>query len=148
VANLVLVRKKSGEIRLCVDFRNLNRCSLKENYPLPKMDDILQKVVGAQRISMLDGNSGYNQISVFKEDKYKISFTTPWGTFMYENIPFGLMTVGSTFHRAMEITFIGENDNFMVIYLDDIIVFSKSDDEYLKHLKQCSIPNHLLGYAT
>jgi hypothetical protein len=67
VANLVLVRNKSGEIRLCVDFRNLNRCSLKENYPLPKMDDILKKVVGAQRISMLDGYSGYNQIAIFEE---------------------------------------------------------------------------------
>jgi hypothetical protein len=72
VENLVPVRKKNGEIRLCVDFRNLNRCSLKDNYPLPKMDHILQKVVGAQRISMLDGYSGYNQIAVFEEDKKKL----------------------------------------------------------------------------
>jgi hypothetical protein len=64
VANLVLVRKKSGEIRLCVDFRNLNKVSLKDNYPLPKMDHILQKVVDSQRMSMLDGFSGYNQIMV------------------------------------------------------------------------------------
>jgi hypothetical protein len=72
VANLVPVRKKNGEIRLCVDFRNLNRCSLKDNYPLPKMDHILQKVVGAQRISMLDGYSGYNQIAFFEEDKRRL----------------------------------------------------------------------------
>ena len=63
VANLVLVRKKNGEIRLCVDFRNLNRSSLKDNYPLPKIEQILQKVVGAQMISMVDGFSGYNQIA-------------------------------------------------------------------------------------
>ena len=62
VANLVPVRKKSGEIRLCIDFRNLNKVSMKDNYPLPKMDQILQQVVGAERISMLDGFSGYNQI--------------------------------------------------------------------------------------
>jgi len=62
IANLVSDRKKNGEIRLCVDFRNLNKCSLKDNYPLPKMDHILQKVVGTKRMSFLDGYSGYNQI--------------------------------------------------------------------------------------
>jgi hypothetical protein len=136
VENLVPVKKKNGEIRLCVDFRNMNMCSLKDNYPLPKMDHILQRVVGAQRISMLDGYSGYNQISVMEEDKNKTTFTTPWGTFMYEKMPFGLMNAGETFQRAMDITFIGEKDKFMVIYLDDITMFSTSDDEHLQHLKQ------------
>jgi hypothetical protein len=129
-------QKKNGEIRLCVDFRNLNRCSLKDNYPLPKMDHILQRVVGAQRISMLDGYSGYNKISLMEEDKKKTTFTTPWGTFMYEKMPFGLMNAGETFQRDMDITFIGEKDKFMVIYLDDITVFSTYDDEHLQHLKQ------------
>jgi hypothetical protein len=68
VENLVPFRKKSGEIRLCVDFRNMNRVSLKDNYPLPKMDHILQKVVGSQKMSMLDGFSGYNQIMVHPDD--------------------------------------------------------------------------------
>jgi len=68
VANLVSVRKKNGEIRLCVDFRNLNRVSLKDNYPLPKMDHILQKVVGSQKMSMLDGFSGYNHLLVHPDD--------------------------------------------------------------------------------
>jgi hypothetical protein len=91
VDNLVPVRKKSGKIRLCVDFQNLNKCSLKDNYPLPKMDHILQRVVGAHRTSLLDGYSGYNQIAVSEEDKEKPTFTTPWGTFMYEKMPFGMM---------------------------------------------------------
>ena len=64
VSNLVAVRKKTGEIRLCFDFRNLNRASLKDNYPLPKMEHILQRVVGSKRISLLDGFSGYNQVLV------------------------------------------------------------------------------------
>ena len=68
LVNLVPIRKKSGEIRLCVDFRNLNQVSLKDNYPLPKMDHILQRVVGSQRMSMLDGFSGYNQVSLHPED--------------------------------------------------------------------------------
>jgi hypothetical protein len=136
VANLVPVRKKNGEIRMCVDFRNLDRCSLKDNYPLPNMDHILQKVVGAQRISMLDGYSRYNQISIFEEDKKNTAFTTPCGTFMYDKMPFVLMNTGDNFHRAMDIAFVGEKDKFMVIYLDDINVFAKSDEEHLHHLKQ------------
>jgi hypothetical protein len=136
LANLVPVRKKSGEIRLCVDFRNLNRVSLKDNYPLPKMDYILQKVVGSQKMSMLDGFSGYNQIMVHPDDQEKTTFTTPWGTFMYAKMPFGLMNAGETFQRDMDIAFADEKDKFIVIYLDDITVFSDSDDEHLKHLKR------------
>ena len=97
VANIVPVRKKNGEIRICVDFQNLNKCSLKENYPFPKMDHLLQKVVGSNRISMLDGYSGYNQIAVDKYDQPKTAFITPWGTFMYDKMPFGLMNVDATF---------------------------------------------------
>jgi len=97
VANLVLVRKKSGEIRLCVDFGNLNKSSRKENYPLSKMEHILQRVTGASRISMIDGFSGYNQILVLLEDREKTSFTTAWCTFMYAKMPFGLMNAGVTF---------------------------------------------------
>jgi ribonuclease HI len=136
VANLVPVRKKSGEIRLCVDFRNLNRSSKKDNYPLPKMEHILQRVTGASRISMIDGFSGYNQISVMPEDREKTTFTTPWGTFMYAKMPFGLMNAGATFQRAMDIAFIGEKDQFVVIYLDDITVFSRSDKEHRCHLRK------------
>jgi hypothetical protein len=136
VANLVSVRKKSGEICLCVDLRILNRCSFKENYPLPKMDHIHQRVLGAHKIFMLDGYSGYNQITMFEEDKEKNAFTTPWGTFMYEKITFGLMNAGATFQRAMDIAFVSEKDKFIVIYLDDITIFSKYDDEHLQHLKK------------
>ena len=77
VSNLVPTRKKTGEIRLCVDFKNLNKVSLKDNYPLPKMDHILQRVVGSSRISLRDGFSGYNQILVQPEDQAKTAFTTP-----------------------------------------------------------------------
>jgi hypothetical protein len=86
-------------------------------------------------ISILDGYSGYNQILVMEEDKKKTIFTTPWGNFMYEKMPFGLMNAGETFQRDMDIAFIGEKDEFVVIYLDDITVFSTSDEEHLKLLK-------------
>ena len=83
VSNLVPTRKKSGKIRLCVDLRNLNQVSLKDQYSFPKMDHILQRVVGSSRISLLDGFSGFNQILVHPDDQDKMAFTTPWGTFKY-----------------------------------------------------------------
>ena len=103
--NVVPIRKKNGEIRISIDFKNLNKVSLKDNYPLPKMDHILQRVVGSQRLSMLDGFSGYNQVLVHPEDQEKTLFTTPCGTFMYEKMPFGLMNAGATFQRAVDISF-------------------------------------------
>ena len=136
ISNLVSVRKKTGEIRLCIDFRNLNKASLKDNYPLPKMDHILQRVVGSKIISLLYGFSGYNRVLVHPDDKLKIAFTTPWGTFMYVKIPFGLMNVGATFQRAMDITFSEELGYFIIIYLNDVTVFSKTDEEHLEHLRK------------
>jgi hypothetical protein len=97
--NLVPIRKKSGEIRLCVDFKNMKKCSLKNNYPLPNMDHILYKVVGENRISMMGGFSSYNQVAMHLDEKEKTSFTTPHGTFTYGKIPFGLINVGFTFQE-------------------------------------------------
>lgn len=99
LANLVPVRKKSGEVRIYIDFRNLSKASLKDNYRLPNMDQILENIVGSQRISMMDGFSGYNQILVHPKDKDKATFITPWGTFKYAKIPFGHMNARATFQR-------------------------------------------------
>jgi hypothetical protein len=147
VANLVPVKKKSGEIRLSLDFRNLNRNSRKDNYPLPNMEQILQRVTGAARISMIDGFSSYNQISVIPEDREKMDFTTPWGTFMYAKMPFRLMNAGETFQRAMDIAFIEEKDKFVVIYLDDIIVFFRSDREHCSHLRKVFLKCRRFGLS-
>ena len=129
------VRKKTGEIRLCIDFRNLNKVSLKDNYPFPKMDQILQRVVGASHMSLLNGYSDYNQILVHEDERDKTTFTTPWGTFHYAKMPFGLKNAGVTFQWAMDITFANEKDVFLVVYLDDLTVFSNSNEEHLYHLK-------------
>jgi ribonuclease HI len=146
VANLVSVRKKNG-IRLCVDFRNLDRSSKKDNYPLPKMGHILQRVTGASRMSMIDGISIYNQIFVLPENREKTTFTTPWGTFMYAKMPFGLMNAGETFQRAMDIAFIGERDKFVVICLDDITVFSRLDKEHCYHLRKVFLKCRKFGLS-
>lgn len=100
------------------------------------MDHILQRVVGASRISLLDGFSGFNQILVHPDDQDKTVFTTPWGTFKYVKMPFGLKNAGATFQRAMDIAFAKELHDFLVVYLDDLTAFSKSDQEHLEHLRQ------------
>eukprot|EP00253_Pinus_taeda_P027021 PITA_27021 len=136
MSNLGPTRKKTGEIKLCVDLRTMNKVSLKDNYPLPKIDHILQRVVGASRMSFLDGFSGFNQILVHPDDQEKTAFTTPWGNFKYVKMPFRLKNVGATFQRAMDIAFAKEIHDFLVIYLDDLTVFSKSNQQHLDHLRQ------------
>jgi hypothetical protein len=135
-ANLVPVRKKNEEARLCVDFRNLNKISKKDNYPLPNMEHLLQRVTCASRMSMIDGFSSYNHIFVLREDREKMTFTTPWDTFMYAKIPFVLMNTRATFQPAMDITFTREKDKFVVIYLYGITVFSRYDKNHCYHLRK------------
>jgi hypothetical protein len=136
VSNVVPTRKKTGEIGLCIDFRNLNKASLKDNYTFPKMDHILQKVVGASKISLLDSFSSYNQVLVHPHDQEKTTFTTPLGTLMYVKIPFGLMNIGDTFQRAMDIAFVDELGRVIILYLADVTVYSKSDKEHLQQIRQ------------
>ena len=136
VSNMVPVRKKSGEIRLCVDFRNLNRASNKDNYLVPPMEQLLQMVSGSELFSLLDGFLGYNQVLVAEEDRLKTTFRTKWGTFAYRRMPFGLINAGATFQRAMDIAFRGLIGRSVVIYLDDITIFSKKRGEHAFHLRQ------------
>ena len=99
VANLVPFKKKSSDIRICIDFRNLNQASLNDNYPVPTMEQILQSVSGSAMLSLLYGLSGYNQVLVAKEYRLKMTFWTKWGTYAYDNMPFRLINVGATFQR-------------------------------------------------
>lgn len=136
VSNLVLVRKKTEDISLCIEFSNLNKASLKDNYPFPKMDYIFQRVVASKRISLFDGFSGHNQVLVLLSDQNKTAFTLPWGTFMYVKIPFELMNAWATFQRAMDIAFLEDIGYFLVMYLDEITVYSKTHEEHLFHLRK------------
>jgi hypothetical protein len=132
--NLVPVRKKSGEILLCVDFQNLNRASEKDNYLVSLMEQILQIIPGSEIFSLLDGFSSYNQVLVSEEDHLKTTFRTKWGTFAYKRMPFGLMNVGATFQRAMDVDFWELINKCVVVYLDDVIVYSKNREDHIQHL--------------
>ena len=126
VSNLVPVRKKIGEIQLCVNFWNLNQASDKDNYHVPPMEQILQQVSGSERLFLLDGFSGYNQVLMSPLDQLKTTFRTPWGTYAYRKISFGLINVSATFQRAMDIAFRGLINQSVVVYLDDIISSRKT----------------------
>jgi hypothetical protein len=118
----VIVRKNTMEIWMCFDFRDLNKASIKDNFPLPNMEFLLQQVIGSACMSMLDGIFGYNQVLVAKEDRAKTTFITPWETYAYARIPFGLKNVASTFQRAMYHAFRGLIGKFMADYQDDLTV--------------------------
>ena len=109
-------KEENRDIRLCVDFRNLNKSFEKDNYPVPPMEQILQKVSGSEILSLLDGFSGYNQILVSPDDQLKTDFRTPWGTYAYRKMPFGLINVGATFERAIDIAFRGLINHSIVVY--------------------------------
>src|SRR5713226_5057347 len=87
-------------------------------------------------MSFLDGFSGYNQVVVHPDDQEKTAFNTPWGTFMYAKMPFGMMNVGDTFQRAMDLAFVGLKDKFVLIYLDDLTVYSHNHHDHLQHLRK------------
>ena len=135
VVNLVLVRNKNGDIRLCIDFRNLKKASQKDNYPVPSTKHILQCVSGSEMLSLLDGFSGYNQVLVLNGDKLKTTFNTKWGTYAYRKMPFGLINVGATFQRAMDIAFRGLINRSIEVYMDDITVYSYHRRDHIYHLR-------------
>jgi hypothetical protein len=135
VLQLICCQKKEWGIRLCIDFRNLNHACIKDNYPLPNMDTLLQRVTSSKIMSMLDGFSGYNQVLVRKEDQNKTTFTTPWGNFKYLRMPFGLLNAGATFQRAMDFAFHELMGKIIEIYHDDSTVFSKERSDHISHLR-------------
>ena len=101
VANVVPVPNKDGKVRMCVDYRDLNRASPKDDFPLPHINILVDNTAQHKVFSFMDGFSGYNQIKMAPEDMEKTTFVTQWGTFCYKVMPFGLKNVGATYQRVM-----------------------------------------------
>ena len=131
---VVPVRKKDGSLRFCVDYRRLNAKTAADSYPLPRIDDCIDSLGDAAVFTTLDCNSGYWQIPVALEDRDKTTFTTHMGTFRRLRMPFGLKGAPATFQRALDIILSGVRWQICLVYLDDVIVFSRTDAEHTRHV--------------
>lgn len=131
---IVLVKKKDGNLRLCVDYRQLNSKTRKDAFPLPRIEESLDALTGARWFSTLDLASGYNQVPVTERDKAKTAFCTPFGLFEWNRMPFGLCNAPSTFQRLMQRLFGDQQCQSLLLYLDDIIVYSSTVSQHLERL--------------
>ena len=131
---IVLVKKKDGSLRLCVDYRKLNQVSQMDAYPMPRVDELIDHVGRAKFILTLDLTRGYWQVPVATDDRPKTAFTTPFGLFQFNVMPFGLQGAPATFQRLMDQVIRGLGE-FLAAYLDDLIVFSETWTEHLQHIR-------------
>jgi hypothetical protein len=130
----LFVKKKDESLRLCVDYRPLNAVTVKNKYPLPRIDVLFDQLVGAKVFSKIDLHSGYHQIKIRASDIPKTAFSTRYGLYEYLVMSFGLTNAPAYFMYLMNSVFMLEFDKFVVVFIDDILVYSKSEDEHTKHL--------------
>ena len=135
VSNVVIVTKKDGSARFCVDYRRVNEVTRKDAYPLPRIETCLDALGGARYFSTFDLRSGYHQVKMDEADADKTSFVTRRGTFKFNVLPFGLTNAGATFQRVMDIAMSGLNFSICLVYLDDIILYSSTVAEHLDRLR-------------
>ncbi|GBG73533.1 hypothetical protein CBR_g16876 [Chara braunii] len=135
-APVLFVRKKNKDLRLCINYRKLNAQTVKNAGPLPRIDDLLKQLGDAKYFSKLDLKSGYHQISIQPNDRYKTAFKTRYAHFEWVVMPFGLTNALATFQAAMTNEFRAMSDRFVLVYLDDILVYTRSLEDHLGHLRQ------------
>lgn len=135
-APVVLIPKKDGEVRFCIDYRKLNQVTRTDHYPIPVIDELLKSTRPHGVMSTIDLKSGYWQTEVSPEDRHKTAFTTPFGNFQFRRMPFGLKNAPATFQRLMDRMRSGLKDVCVLTYLDDILVISEDLDRHLEDLQQ------------
>lgn len=136
--------------RICMDYRRLNKATRKDHFPLPFIDQMLDRLAGKSHYCFLDGYSGYNQITISLEDQEKTTFTCPYGIFAFRRMPFGLCNAPATFQRCMMAIFTDMVETFMEIFMDDISVYGESFETCLcnlgKVLQRCEEKNLVLNW--
>jgi hypothetical protein len=128
------VKKKDESLRLCVDYLPLNAVTIKNKYPLPRIDVLFDQLVGAKVFSKIDLRSGYHQIKIRSSDILKTAFSTRYGLYEYLVMSFGLTNTRAYFMYLMNSVFMPELDKFMVVFIDDILVYSRNEQEHTMHL--------------
>ena len=136
VANIVPVPKKGGKIRICIDYRDLNKASPKDDFPIPHIDMVVDSAAKHLRLSLVDGYSGYNQILMDETDQEKTTFITIWGTFCYRVMSMGLKNAGATYQRAMITLFHDMVHQEVEVYIDDMVIKSREDESHVDVLRK------------
>ncbi|GJW65631.1 putative reverse transcriptase domain-containing protein [Tanacetum coccineum] len=134
-APVLFVKKKDGSMRMCIDYRELNKLTIKNCYPLPRIDDLFDQLQGACYFSKIELRSGYHQLRVREEDMPKTAFRTRYGHFEFTVKPFGLMNAPAIFMDLMNHVCKPYLDKFVIVFIDDILIYSKSEEEHEVHLK-------------
>jgi hypothetical protein len=133
-APVLFVKKKDGSMRLCIDYRMLNKCTVRNLYPLPRIDDLFDQLKGAKVFSKIDLRSGYYQLKIKKEDIPKTAFRTRYGHYEYTVMPFGLTNAPVVFMDLMNRIFQEFLDKFVIVFIDDILIYSATPEEHSLHL--------------
>ena len=133
-ALVLFLKKKDGTLRLCIDFRQLNKVTVKNKYPLPRIDDLFDQLKDAKIFSKIDLRSGYHQVRIKDEDIGKTAFRTRYGHYEFTVVPFGLTNAPTVFMCLMNGVFRDYLDKFVIVFLDDILVYSKIKEEHEQHL--------------
>jgi hypothetical protein len=133
---VLFVKKKDGLMRMCIDYRELNKVTIKNRYPLPRIDDLLDQLQGVRVFFKVDLRLGYHQVQVKEEDIPKTAFRTRYGHYEFLVMSFGLTNAPAVFMDTMNRVFHDYLDQFTVVFIDDILIYSKMSEEHNEHLRK------------
>jgi hypothetical protein len=134
-APILFVQKKDGSQRMCVDYRSLNDVTIKNKYPLHRIEDLIDQMIGARVFSKIDLRTGYHQLKIRPSDIPKTAFSTRYGLYEFTVISFGLTNAPAYFMNLMNKVFMEYVDRFVVVFIDDIFIYSKNDSDHEEHLR-------------